>query len=76
MTLEKFITQLTNAPNSIEFKQVMELIKQHYEYSPTSSRNGPGVYNEAGTFVGNISPAVNGGEIKTQELMVGLQYKF
>jgi hypothetical protein len=53
MTLEKFITQLTNAPNSIEFKQVMELIKQHYEYSPTSFRNGPGVYNEAGTNEGS-----------------------
>ena len=29
-----------------------------------------------GVFAGNLVNGVNGGEIKTQELMVGLQYKF
>ena len=53
MTLEQFISQLTTAPNSIEFKQVMELIEQHYEYSPASFRNGPEVFNEAGANEGS-----------------------
>ena len=49
----------------------------NYQYVNLGNiKSGVGVYNVAGTFVGNISPAINGGEIKTQELMVGLQYKF
>ena len=49
----------------------------NYQYVNLGNiKSGVGVYTEAGTFVGNISPAINGGEIKTQELMVGLQYKF
>jgi hypothetical protein len=53
MTLEQFLKQLASAPNSIEFKQVIELIEQHYEYTPSSFRNGPEVYNEAGTNEGS-----------------------
>ena len=49
----------------------------NYQYVNLGNiKSGVGVYNEGGGFVGNISPALNGGEIKTQELMVGLQYKF
>ena len=49
----------------------------NYQYVNLGNiKSGVGVYDEAGTFFGNISPAINGGEIKTQELMVGLQYKF
>ena len=48
----------------------------NYQYVNLGNiKSGVGVYNSEG-FVGNISPAVNGGDIKTQELMVGLQYKF
>ncbi len=53
MTIEQFLEQLTSAPNAIEFKQVMELIEQVYEYSPASFRNGPEVYNKAGTNEGS-----------------------
>ena len=53
MTIEHFLEQLTSAPSTIEFKQLMELIEQHYEYSPASFRNGPGIYNEAGTNEGS-----------------------
>ena len=49
----------------------------NYQYVNLGNiKSGVGVYDEAGTFLGNVSPAINGGEIKTQELMVGLQYKF
>lgn len=53
MTLEQFLKQLASAPNTIEFKQVMGLIEQHYEYTPTSFRNGPEVSNRAGTNEGS-----------------------
>jgi hypothetical protein len=53
MTLEQFLKQLASAPNTIEFKQVMGLIEQHYEYTPTSFRNGPEVSNKAGTNEGS-----------------------
>jgi|TARA_B110000977_G_C10616656_1_gene314474 hypothetical protein len=53
MTLENFFKQLANTPESIEFKQVMDLIEQYYEYSPASFRNGPELYNEAGTNEGS-----------------------
>jgi opacity protein-like surface antigen len=38
-------------------------------------KGGTEVYNN-GVFVGNRQRGINGGDIKTQELMVGLQYKF
>jgi len=53
MTIEQFLEQLTSAPSTIEFKQVMDLIEQHYEYSPASFGNGPEVYNKAGTNEGS-----------------------
>ena len=53
MTLEQFFKQLVSAPNTVEFKQVMDLIEQHYDYSPVGFRNGPEVYNEAGTNEGS-----------------------
>ena len=49
----------------------------NYQYVNLGNlKSGVGVYNEAGEFQGNLTPGINGGEIKTQELMVGLQYKF
>ena len=50
----------------------------NYQYVNLGNiKSGVGVYTDpGGAYVGNINPAINGGEIKTQELMVGLQYKF
>ena len=49
----------------------------NYQYVNLGNlKSGVGVYNVAGEFQGNLTPGINGGEIKTQELMVGLQYKF
>ena len=53
MTTEIFLNQLKNSPNTIEFEQVMEIIGEHYQYSPMSFRNGPEVNNEAGTNEGS-----------------------
>ena len=50
----------------------------NYQYVNLGNiKSGVGVYTDpGGAYVGDINPAINGGEIKTQELMVGLQYKF
>lgn len=49
----------------------------NYQYVNLGNlKSGVGVYNAAGVFQGNLAAGVNGGDIKTQELMVGLQYKF
>ena len=48
----------------------------NYQYVDLGSfKSGLG-YVASGGATGNITEALNGGEIKTQELMVGLQYKF
>jgi opacity protein-like surface antigen len=48
----------------------------NYQYVNLGAfKGGPGVYSN-GVFEGNLQRGINGGEIKTQELMVGLQYKF
>ena len=48
----------------------------NYQYVNLGAfKGGPGVYAN-GVFEGNLQRGINGGEIKTQELMVGLQYKF
>ena len=48
----------------------------NYQYVNLGAfKGGPGVYSN-GVFAGNLQRGINGGEIKTQELMVGLQYKF
>ena len=49
----------------------------NYQYVNLGNlKSGVGVYDVAGEFQGNLNQGINGGEIKTQELMVGLQYKF
>ena len=49
----------------------------NYQYVNLGNlRSGVGVYNQNGIFQANLPAGINGGEIKTQELMVGLQYKF
>ena len=48
----------------------------NYQYIDLGSfKSGLG-YVASGGATGNLTEALNGGEIKTQELMVGLQYKF
>ena len=48
----------------------------NYQYVDLGAfKGGTGVYRE-GVLISNLQRGTNGGEIKTQELMVGLQYKF
>ena len=48
----------------------------NYQYINLGAfKAGTEVYRD-GAFAGNIQRGMNGGDIKTQELMVGLQYKF
>ena len=49
----------------------------NYQYVNLGNiKSGVGVYDVGGGFVANLPNGINGGDIKTQELMVGLQYKF
>ena len=48
----------------------------NYQYVNLGAFKGGTEVLVRGAFYGNIHRPINGGEIKTQELMVGLQYKF
>jgi len=48
----------------------------NYQYVNLRAFKGSTEVYENGAFAGNIQRGINGGDIKTQELMVGLQYKF
>ena len=48
----------------------------NYQYVDLGSFKSGLDYVASGGATGNLTEALNGGEIKTQELMVGLQYKF
>ena len=49
----------------------------NYQYVNLGNfKSGVGVYDQNGNFTANLPTGINGGDIKTQELMVGLQYKF
>ena len=48
----------------------------NYQYVDLGSFKGGNELYGDGVFQGTIDAGLNGGEIKTQELMVGLQYKF
>lgn len=52
MTINDLITQLRNAPDSIEFTGVMQLISQFYAYTPTDFSNGK-LLNIAGSNEGS-----------------------
>jgi outer membrane protease len=48
----------------------------NYQYVNLGAfKGGTNIYGN-GVFAGTIQRGINGGDIKTQELMVGLQYKF
>ncbi|MBV1881316.1 MAG: HopJ type III effector protein [Pseudomonadales bacterium] len=52
MSIKNLIEQLRNDPESIEFDDVIKVIKDNYDYTPTSFRNG-GIVNDAGTNEGS-----------------------
>ncbi len=56
MTESQLIEQLENNPESIEFDQVIAVIAERYDYTPTRFTNGEGegmAINEAGTNEGS-----------------------
>ncbi|MGK0442724.1 MAG: hypothetical protein ACJA0N_002543 [Pseudohongiellaceae bacterium] len=53
MNIENLIEQLNNNPETIEFDQVMAVINNNFDYTPTSFTNGPDVVNKAGTNEGS-----------------------
>ena len=48
----------------------------NYQYANLGAFKGETAIYNNGVFVGNLQRGINGGEIKTQELMVGLRYTF
>ena len=52
MTESQLIEQLENAPETVEFDQVIASISENYDYQPTRFTNGD-VVNEAGTNEGS-----------------------
>ena len=52
MPIDALLQQLRTSPETIEFQQVMDMLAEHYDYTPTGFRNGP-VVNPAGTNEGS-----------------------
>lgn len=52
MTLDQFLKQLKNEPNSIAFADTIAVIEANYNYTPTEFSNGD-VINEAGSNAGS-----------------------
>ena len=48
----------------------------NYQYVNLGAFKGGTVFSRNGVFSSNFQRGLNGGDIKTQELMVGLQYTF
>jgi len=56
MTVQTLLSQLQTSPETVEFKDAMNTIANHYDYTPTRFTNGVGenqVVNEAGTNEGS-----------------------
>lgn len=53
MSIEHFIKQLEQHPDSIEFDQTINVISQHFDYQPTEFSNGPDITNSAGSNEGS-----------------------
>jgi hypothetical protein len=53
MSIEDFIEQLRQHPESIEFDQTINIINQYFSYSPTEFSNGPNIINIAGSNEGS-----------------------
>ncbi|WP_133469037.1 HopJ type III effector protein [Paraglaciecola marina] len=52
MTLENLLNQVKTAPTQVEFAQVMDVINNHYNYTPSQFSNGD-LTNLAGTNEGS-----------------------
>lgn len=50
--MNELLTQLIKSPETVEFSRVMDVISQHYQYSPISFKNGD-LYSDAGTNEGS-----------------------
>lgn len=56
MTPEALIEQVSTAADTVEFDQIMDVIAEHYTYTPSRFENGLGqqpVVNEAGSNEGS-----------------------
>ncbi len=56
MSINDFLQQLQQSPETISFNEAIALISEHYTYNPTTFSNGLGenkVCNEAGTNEGS-----------------------
>ena len=56
MTVDELIEKINNAPDSIDFAEVIDTIEKAYHYTPTLFHNGGGskaVTSEAGTNEGS-----------------------
>lgn len=51
--LQQFLLQLKTTPEMVEFDQVMAIIDQHYDYTPTQFSNGSDVRGGAGGSTGD-----------------------
>lgn len=52
MQIQDLVTLVKTAPNTIEFSQVMDVIKNNYQYTPTAFTNGD-LTSEAGSNEGS-----------------------
>ncbi|HAQ50160.1 MAG TPA: type III effector [Gammaproteobacteria bacterium] len=52
MTITDFLTQLDNAPDTIQFSDTIAIIEQYYHYTPSAFRNGT-LLNQAGENQGS-----------------------
>ena len=53
MSIEHFLQQLRQYPDSIEFEQTLNVINQNFDYTPRRFSNGPTVINHAGINEGS-----------------------
>lgn len=53
MSLEQFLSTVKSQPEHIEFADTIQMISDHYEYTPSRFTNGPTLVNEAGTNEGS-----------------------
>jgi hypothetical protein len=52
MQVQDLVTLVKTAPNTVEFSQVMDVIKNNYQYTPTAFTNG-NLTSEAGSNEGS-----------------------
>lgn len=52
MTIKDFIAKLNATPHSVDFKETMAVIEDHYNFTPTEFHNGE-LKNEAGQNSGS-----------------------